>query len=121
MRNLKEETEKTLKLYGKTFADIEWIGNDTGTIRIELGVFLNIANKDYDAGFGSNEVNHHLVIVGKDWWMERWEYDGSEGWHFKSKPIIHNYKFGTAVFVDGYDDYWGEIDNLKYLETKVQE
>lgn len=35
----------------------------------------------YDAGYGGQEINHNLKIVGKQsWWMERREYDGSEWW-----------------------------------------
>ena len=27
-----------------------------------------------------------LLIVGKDFWLERVEYDGSEWWEFKTMP-----------------------------------
>jgi len=55
--------------------------------------FTKLANIDYDAGFGSQEINSSLCIVGKDWWLERSEYDGAEGWEYKSlpnRPIIYN-------------------------------
>lgn len=44
--------------------------------------FANAAqNIIYDAGYGAQEINHNLKIVGKQsWWMERREYDGSEWW-----------------------------------------
>lgn len=28
-----------------------------------------------------------LIVVGKDFWLERHEYDGSEWWEFKSIPM----------------------------------
>lgn len=39
---------------------------------------------DYDAGWGSAEINMSLQIVGDNWWLERHEYDGAEGWDFKT-------------------------------------
>ena len=30
-----------------------------------------------------------LKIIGKDWWMERREYDGAEWWEFKKAPFFN--------------------------------
>jgi hypothetical protein len=41
---------------------------------------------EYDSGFGGQEINETLMVIGSDWWLERHEYDGSEWWEFKSLP-----------------------------------
>ena len=46
-----------------------------------------IKNFKYNNGFGSEEINVHLVIVGTNWWMERALYDGSEWWEFDTGEI----------------------------------
>jgi len=49
--------------------------------------FADNADFEYDEGYGGNEINLSLKIVGKDWWLERGEYDGSEWWEFKRRPM----------------------------------
>lgn len=82
--NLLRETLQALTRAGKTIADIEWIGDSdyTGT----WDDFAKIADFEYDAGYGGVEINQGLLIVGRDWWLERCEYDGSEWWEFKQLP-----------------------------------
>jgi len=82
--NLKNETLEILKKNGKSFDDVEWIGSKTHQIRKED--FLVLADVEYDEGYGCMEVANDLLIVGKDWWLERHEYDGSEWWEFKIIP-----------------------------------
>jgi|ERR1035437_2996114 hypothetical protein len=117
-QNLKLETLEVLKRHGKTIADIKWIGHANGIIKIDTNYFFNVAaDKEYDSGFGSNEVNTNLVVVGDGWWLERWEYDGSEGWHFKEPPMLKpDHRFGKTVFVEEFNDIWSEMSNLEYLE-----
>ncbi len=50
----------------------------------------------YDRGLGIQYINGGLKIVGRDWWMERHEYDGSESWQFKTmptKPLLQGITF----------------------------
>lgn len=85
MSNLLIETESELEHCGKTWDDVEWIGfKDAYCISIEN--FKEIADKRYDDGFGHQIVPASFVIVGKDWWLERTEYDGSEEWEYKTIP-----------------------------------
>ncbi len=80
--NLLQETIGTLENNGKTFDDINWIGSmEYGFI--ELEDFKQLADYDYNSGYGSPHVATDLVIVGSNWWLERHEYDGSEWWEFK--------------------------------------
>ena len=117
MANLKEDTLEILKSHGKTIKDIKWIGHEEGNVKIDVGYFFEIADREYDSGYGSAEVNQRLVVVGKDWWLSRWEYDGSEGWEYNYKPTLKkNSKFGKGVFVKDYEDDWSIMSNLEYLE-----
>ena len=84
--NLKQETLQVLKTYLKTPEDIRWIG--TKNEKIDAAKFWELADTEYDKGFGAQEVATDLVIVGDDWWLERESYDGSECWMYKSIPIL---------------------------------
>ena len=115
--NLKEETIEILARHGKKPEDVKWVGTINGEIRIHPDMFWELADQVYDSGFGSNEVNRALVVVGDDWWLERWEYDGSEGWEFHTLPVLQpNYKLGKTIFCEEYEESWVELDNLEYLE-----
>lgn len=84
MANLLQETTETLMENNKTWDDVLWIGGSEFTISVED--FKKLANREYDSGYGGQEVATDLKIVGKDWWMERGEYDGSEWWDYKAYP-----------------------------------
>lgn len=49
--------------------------------------FATIAAERYDSGYGLAEIDEGLKVVGKDWWLERHEYDGSEWWEYKTMPV----------------------------------
>lgn len=88
---LLEETIESLANCNLTPSDVEYVGNEQ--FYCTWDEFSELANHDYDNGFGANEVSLFLEIVGKDWWLERHEYDGSEWWEFKSmpeKPKVHD-------------------------------
>jgi hypothetical protein len=83
--NLKEETLEELKSNGKFKKDVLFVTN--GFAYISFKSFLDISEKiEYDNGYGSAKIDLDLKIVGKDWWLERYEYDGSEWWVFKKHP-----------------------------------
>lgn len=85
MTNLYSEIVKKLKTFGKTVDDIEFVCGES--FCVDVKEFLEIAKKtNYDAGYGAQEVAHDLLIVGKDWWLERHEYDGSEWFEYKTMP-----------------------------------
>jgi hypothetical protein len=83
--NLLQETIDFLKTYKKSPTDILWIGDKnfyTNWVNFaEIAEYTN-----YDNGFGSNEIPMDLVVVGKDFWLSRYEYDGSEHWVFNTLP-----------------------------------
>lgn len=102
MTNLLKETTDLLASHGKTGTDVRWVGlteapwmpminAKSGKVPDPLPVgswedFVRFADFDYDSGYGGNEVEGHLVVVGDGWWLERGEYDGSEWWEFKTLP-----------------------------------
>lgn len=64
--NLKDETLEILNEYGKTWDDVEWIGSVSRNLTIDKNQFLILADREYDNGYGGNEVSLDLVVVGKD-------------------------------------------------------
>lgn len=87
--NLYTELVEKLKEYGKTVDDIEFVcGED---FYVDIQEFLKLAKRtNYDSGFGAQEIACDLMVVGKDWWLERHEYDGSEWFEFKQMPVKPN-------------------------------
>ena len=122
MVNFWEETIDALKDNGKTFDDVEWIGGDEFEISKEN--FKRISNFTYDDGYGFQDVAEDIKLVGKDFIMIRWEYDGSEGWQYiKTKPTGIIKEVNTLAESDaeiywsnkGYDDVYYCGNNLKTL------
>ena len=86
MINLYDETVSFLTQHGKSIDDIVFVSGNGHEIPIDN--FVAIAKAyNYDEGYGSNEVPIDLLVVGKDWWIERYEYDGSEWWEYKTIPL----------------------------------
>ena len=83
--NLLQETIEDLKDNGKTIDDVLWVGNEKA--KTTWTKFAEIADVEYNGGYGSPQVAYDLLIVGNGFWLERHEYDGSEWWEFK-KAII---------------------------------
>ena len=85
--NLLQETIETLESRGHTLDDIEAVQG--GTIRISVEHFKELADKEYDDGYGSQHVARDLTLIMKDGsWYTRWEYDGSEGWEHHRRPVV---------------------------------
>jgi hypothetical protein len=79
--NLLKETKGVLAEHKKTVSDILWVG--CASFQIPIDDFLRLADTEYNAGFGAQEVAYDLVIVVNGGWLERGEYDGSEHWDYK--------------------------------------
>ena len=81
--NLGTETRHVLEEHGKAVSDVKWAVID-GLYKLNPATFFNVADTIfYDEGFGGNEINLRLVIIGDGWRLERREYDGSEWWQYK--------------------------------------
>ena len=85
--NLLDETLNTLKEKGHTERDVVVVMTTNKNHKWEA---FKKAAKDfvYENGFGVPEVRTDLKIVGTTWWLERWEYDGAEGWAYKERPWV---------------------------------
>lgn len=79
--NLLRETIEILANHNKTPEDVLWVG--CSDFKSSWDNFKDVADIEYDSGYGGQEVAADLIIMGNDFWMERHEYDGSEWWEFK--------------------------------------
>lgn len=115
LTNLWDETIENLTAYGKAFEDVCYIqGAD---FKITKENFKQVAKKsDYYAGWGSAKVAEDLVLVGKGWWLERSEYDGSEWWDFKEMPKQANETKEVKRLAGGM---WNTLAELNDLELEV--
>lgn len=84
MSNLRSETLSEMERYNLKSSDVLYVSDGEASCTFDR--FLEISNFEYNSGYGSEIINDTLIIVGKDWWMERREYDGSEWWEFKKYP-----------------------------------
>ena len=111
--NLLKETIEVLRKYGKTENDVKWVGSKDGEYAISWEEFEKIANVEYDNGYGAAKVALDLVVVGDDWWLERYEYDGAECWDYKEKPKMKNDAKRFSVIVG---DLWPDLKELNSEE-----
>ena len=86
MTNLLKETKADIKNSGHKVSDIIFIGSIDSGYSCTWDEFLTLADIEYHAGFGYQEIASDLTIVFSDGsTMWRGEYDGSEWWEY-SKP-----------------------------------
>ena len=100
MANLLKETKEILEQHDKTFDDIIFVGDKSDHSKMTVKEFLEHANFEYDDGYGLEEINTDLILVGKDFWLERHEYDGSEWWEYKSMPNVNDFVDGAVYIFD---------------------
>lgn len=83
--NFLKETIGDIETAGKTPEQIIFIGSEESGHECTWQEFLQLADFDYDAGFGAQEVATDLIIVFEDGSkMWRHEYDGSERWDYST-------------------------------------
>lgn len=88
MTNLLEETREEIASNKHTLAQVAWVGSRSGKYAISWEAFEEIANIEYDSGYGGQKVANDLVVVFTDGsWLERSEYDGSEWWSYCKTPM----------------------------------
>ena len=126
--NLLTETLDYMKEIGKTSDDVVYVRmtKDTGfwssldvsypyEILIDFDTFKELANREYNSGYGSNEVNTSTTILFKDnTVMHRWEYDGAEGWEYITLPRTFPKKYDKRMvseFLWGKGNYCVEDDD----------
>ena len=83
-----EETIEDIKASGHAIEDVVFIGSlESGYACKDWDHFKELANFEYDSGFGSQKIATDLIIAFSDGsHMWRHEYDGSENWEY-TRPI----------------------------------
>ena len=110
--NLLEETIKALGDNGYELNDIAYICSLDGRYHTDYDTFSKLADFDYDDGFGSAKVATDLCIVlDGGSWLERYEYDGSEGWVYKRKPTRTSLCKPILKLTDN-EAYWPTVSEL---------
>jgi hypothetical protein len=113
-RNLLQETIRDLEDHGKTTNDVLWVGSiDAGWLSWDE--FAVIADFEYDAGYGGQEIASDLVVVGNGWWLDRGEYDGSEWWNFQEPPKMPAEK-GSITILTGSS--WTSLKEMNEKESE---
>ena len=111
--NLLAETLAVMKSHGRTPADVKWAGDGVEWI-FDWETFAKSANDiEYDNRSCVQEIAEDLLVVGKDWWLERSEYNGTEHWVYKSFPIVpQDVKFRKGHVVLRSDTGWKTLAEL---------
>ena len=122
MSNLKEETLRRLAEEGYKPEDVESVQG--GSLRISWKRFLKLANVEYDAGYGAQEVACDLMLIMRDGsWFTRGEYDGSEWWEYHKRPEalveIRDDEVSTLV-CDGGHVGWCSLDELNSTDKDTE-
>ena len=111
--NFKQETLEKLEDHNKTWDDVEFVQGNDFVVKNSKEEILELMDFEYDDGYGGAEIARDLVIVGKDWWLERHEYDGSEWWEYKELPE----KLTVSKEIERFaGDGWGSLKGINDIE-----
>lgn len=112
IKNLLEETTLILEKNGKSEKNVKWVGTDN--VYFTWEEFKEVAkNTEYYSGYGSQKVAYDLLVAGDDFWLSRWEYDGSEGWSFNIVPKKPDTHFKVKILAEGM---WDTLEQLHEVE-----
>lgn len=115
MKNLLKETLDILASNGKTPDDVIWCGSNISWFTWDE--FKIVSDTSYDSGYGGQEVAENLLIVGKDFWLERHEYDGAEWWEFKSMPKKPRIRLKLSALTSSQAENYKTWATLEELNT----
>ena len=105
--NFLKETETKIFASGHSIKDVMFIGTEDGKFRIAWWKFVEMANFDYDSGFGIQEIPSLIVYFKDNTYMFRNEYDGSEWWEYKVNKIFKESDDYKSFILKPNDDDWG--------------
>jgi len=119
LTNLLTETIRALDWHEKKPEDVWWVGSGDGKLAVSWKAFTEMANIEYDSGYGSQKIASDLVVVGDSWWLSRHEYDGSESWSYHTIPVLlESAKGFTRVEED--HKHWVTLEEMDQdTNTKV--
>jgi hypothetical protein len=108
---LLKETIDLIENHGYTYKDVLCVRGDD--YRFTWDEFVSLADVEYDSGYGSAQVATDLMVIGKDWYMSRSEYDGAEDWQFHKMPSIKlPSKKPRSLVVDGEMVGWEKLSDI---------
>lgn len=83
--NLLDETTKALANHGYHWHNVKCIKNEVGLIPIAK--FVTLAQQTYyDNNSDLIEIDPSLKLFGVNWWFQRFNVNGKEGWEFCKMP-----------------------------------
>jgi hypothetical protein len=97
-----------------------------GYTQADLDEFISKLDFEYDGGYGSQEL-FGMVWFNNGYWMDRYEYDGSERWDWHKYPSIpEELREGSSfiqpdTYPDDYDDMINQMINQEYDENNQPE
>lgn len=110
MTNLLSETKEAIQRSGHTVTDIVFIGSVNTGHECTWDEFSLMADREYDSGFGAQEVASDLIVVfsdGQSMW--RGEYDGSEWWEHNKPFKRPDVKLPIATLFGGM---WSSVSDM---------
>lgn len=115
--NLLQETITAIEQSGHGISDIRYIGSSDGEYRTDWETFQELADVEYDDGYGSPEVAPDLIFVFNDLKkMWRAEYDGSEWWEYDS-PLDIKWSSPGKPITRLIGGLWRKLADLHDEET----
>ena len=116
MTNLLQETLEAIALADMTPEDVVFIGSLISGHSCSWEEFTALADREYDAGYGRQEVAEDLTIVFRGGArLERREYDGSEWWELVRVTKTLEAKPLKTIFV-GEKGGWCTLAELNERE-----
>lgn len=116
LMNLLKETIENIKDSGHKIEDIIFIGSEDSGHCCTWDQFKELADIEYDNGYGGQEIARDLIIVFSDGSrMWRNEYDGSEWWEYLApfKMPKNNEKIKTLC----NDHFWWSLAEMNSIDT----
>lgn len=120
-KNLLEETLEAIEQSGHTPSEIIFIGSLLTGHRCNWTEFTELANIEYEYGYGAQKVATDLVIVFIDEKsMIRGEYAGSEFWDYR-RPYVEprHVKHIVSLFVSPPRIGWKTLEQINDPETDI--
>ena len=100
-----------------------------GYSQADLDEFISKLDFEYDGGYGLQEL-FGMVWFNDGYWMDRYEYDGSESWDCHKYPTIPDELKETSFpepdpkdidYPDDYDEMMNQMINQEYDENNEPE
>lgn len=114
--NLLKETQSIIMEELHKPKDIIFIGSEESGHSCSWEQFTELANIEYDNGYGSQKIAKDLIIVFNNGAkMRRDEYDGAEGWVY-DKPFKMPEELKAIKSLGGDECMWVRLEEIQEKE-----